>query len=173
MNQQSKQPPSDDPLMGQADTLVAAAHTAGGAALAPLQGQFAFLKKLIATPEDRRWWDILLTIACVYIAATRLRNLDLGAARETKLMARVSERLTELNPNAQEAFEDCKEFFTTTYEALSTAGHEARFVASDSIGLWIASNLLDRPPESPEELTFVRSVGAVVTHGFFRWWDKK
>ena len=159
--------------MEQANALVPAAKKAATTALPPMEAKFPFLETIVKTADDRRWWDILLTIACIYIAATRLRNLGLGEARETKLMGRVTERLNELNPKAHAAFDDCKEFFDRTYEALTAAGHEERFIGSDSIGLWIASNLLDRGPESQDELAFVRAIGAVITHGFFRWWDKK
>ena len=163
---------SGEPLMEQADALVPAAHKAATTALPPLEAKFPFLNRLISTPEDRRWWDILVTIAGVYIASTRLRNLEIGEAREAKLMARVSEKLAEVNPNAYAAFEDCKEFFSRTFDDLTAAKHEERFIAADSIGLWITSNLLDRGPESQDELMFVRAIGVAIVHGFFRWWDK-
>ena len=159
--------------MGQANELVRIANAAAVAAFAPSEAKFPFLKEVIAVPDDIKWWDAVLTIAAVYIAATRLRNLELGDSRETKLMARVSERLVEFNANALAAFEDCKEFFGTNFDALTAQGHDPRFIASDSIGLWIAWNLLDRRPNSQDEWDFVRGIGAMITHSFFSWWDQK
>jgi hypothetical protein len=162
-----------DPLMDRADILVKNAETAAAAAFQPMEAKFAFIKTVIKGADDRKWWDIVLTIAAVYIAAARLQNLEVGEARETALMTKVTERLLELNPNAIAAFDDCKEFFDRTYDALTASNHEERFIASDSIGLWIAWNLLDRTPESQDEWAFVRAIGAVITHGFFNWWGQK
>ena len=164
-------PPGDDPLLSQANALVPAANAFAVGSLPQAKAEFPFMN-LGANPEDAAWWTIVVTIAAVYIAATRLRNLDLGDAREGKLMAPVSNHLVELNPNALVAFDDCKEFFSRNFDALTARGHEPRFIASDSIGLWIAWNLLDRSPEVESEWGFVRAMGALVTHSFFGWWGR-
>ena len=171
MDQIPGQDGDDDPLMLRADILVATAKGMAKPARESALAKYPFLGKFIATPEDEAWWQIVFTIAAVYIAAARLQNLAVGAARETKLMGRVTEDLLELNPNALTAFEDCKEFFGRNFEALSARAYDPRFVTSDSIGLWAAWNMLDRAPETEEEAAFMRGLGVAITHAFFKWWD--
>ncbi len=161
----------DDPLAIRADILVAAAKAMAKPARESALAKFPFLAKFIATPEDEAWWEIVFSIAAVYIAAARLQNMGVGQARETRLMGRVTEMLLELNANALAAFEDCKEFFGRNFEALSARPHDPRFVTSDSIGLWVAWNILDRAPETEEEAQFMRGLGVAITHAFFGWWD--
>lgn len=162
----------DDPLMLRADILVATAKGMAKPAREAALAKYPFLAKFIAAPEDETWWQIVFTIAAVYIAAARLQNLGLGEDREATLMARVTEQLLELNANALAAFEDCKEFFGRSFEALTAKGHNPRFVTSDSIGSWTAWNMMDRGPETEEEAQFVRGLGVAITHAFFGWWDQ-
>lgn len=161
----------EDPLMLRADILVAAAKGMAKPAREAALAKYGFLAGFLATPDDEAWWQIVFTIAAVYIAAARLQNLGVGAARETKLMMRVTEHLLELNANALAAFDDCKEFFGRNFEALSGRAHDPRFVTSDSIGLWVAWNMLDRAPETEEEAQFMRGLGVAITHAFFGWWE--
>lgn len=171
MNHAPGQNGSEDPLMMRADILVATAKGMAKPARESAMAKYPFLAKFIAAPEDDAWWEIVFTIAAVYIAAARLQNLAVGQARETALMTRVTEHLLELNPNALTAFDDCKEFFGRNFEALSARAHDPRFVTSDSIGLWAAWNMLDRAPETDEEAAFMRGLGVAITHAFFKWWD--
>ncbi|MBX7198744.1 MAG: hypothetical protein K1X51_05160 [Rhodospirillaceae bacterium] len=162
----------EDPLMLRADILVATAKGMAKPAREAALAKYPFLAQFIATPEDETWWQIVFTIAAVYIAAARLENLGVGRARETKLMGRVTEHLLELNANALAAFDDCKEFFGRSFEALTAKGHNPRFVTSDSIGAWAAWNMMDRGPETEDEAQCVRGLGVAITHAFFGWWDE-
>jgi hypothetical protein len=171
MNHDPAQDGDDDPLTLRADILVATAKAMAKPARESALAKYAFLNKFIATPDDEAWWQIVFTIAAVYIAAARLQNLAVGEARETKLMARVTAHLLELNPNAMAAFEDCKEFFGRSFEALTASAHNPRFVTSDSIGSWAAWNMMDRGPETEDEAQFVRGLGVAITHAFFGWWE--
>jgi len=164
----------DDPLMMKADALVDVASINAVSALLPISNQFPFLRASIATSDDEKRWDLILTIAAVYIAATRLRNLEFGGSREKALMQKVTERLEGWEPSrAVRAFENCKAVFAQNFDLLTARGHEARFIASDAIGMWIGWNVLDRAPVTDEEWAFVHQVGVLVTHGFFNWWDEK
>ncbi|MEI7837851.1 MAG: hypothetical protein WCK05_15730, partial [Planctomycetota bacterium] len=107
----------------------------------------------------------------VFMAATRLSNLCLGEAREARLMEVVGERLAEWKPESIHDFDDCKGLFEREFDRLTAAGHELRFVASDSVGLWIVWNVFERPPQSDDECMLVRVSGAVVTQAFFDWWE--
>src|SRR5882762_3616840 len=84
---------ADDPLIERADTLVHMANAAAVGMFASLFDQFPIMQKV-----DVKHFDFIATIAGVFIAATRLRNLHLGESREGKLMDKVSDRLAEWNP---------------------------------------------------------------------------
>ena len=165
-------PPEEpnDPLLLRAEALVPTARASAKPARESALAKFEFLRQFIGKPEDEAWWEIVFTIAAVYIAAARLNNLGVGEAREALLMGAVTERLLEMNANALTAFDDCKAFFGRNFDALTERGHEERFIASDSIGLWVAWNMMDRAPETEQEASFMRGLGVAITHGFFGWW---
>jgi hypothetical protein len=155
---------ADDPLLRKADSLVESANVNATTMFVPLLDKFTFSRVV-----DPRHWNFILTIAGVFMAVTRLRNLQIDEAREGRLMERVAERLTEWSPkNAIRAFEDCKAMFGRNYDALSASGQEPRFIASDAVGFWIVWNALDRAPNSDDEIKLVRVVGGIITHTFFR-----
>lgn len=155
-----------DTLLDRAATLVQAAQVNAVGMFTPLLDDFPILRQV-----ETEHWDFVLTVAGVFMAATRLNNLRLGDAREEKLMEVVAEHLDEWKPDGMRGFEDCKGLFEKECDRLNAAGHEPRFVASDAVGKWIVWNVLGRPPETEEERTLVRSTGALATHAFFDWWD--
>jgi hypothetical protein len=158
-----------DPLLRQADTLVQAAETYAIGTFTPLLKKFSFLREV-----DKNHWDFILTIAGVFFAVTRLGNLRLDENRQRKLMGKVGVKLTQWNPtNARRGFEDCASFYEKTFDALTSAGGEPRFVASDALGSWVVWNVLGRPPHSEEERGLVRTVGGMITHTFSNWWEEK
>jgi hypothetical protein len=157
--------PKQDPLQRQAETLVPAAAINATGMFVPLLDKFPFLRK-----ADVEHWDFIVTVAGVFIAASRLSNMRVGEAREQKLMEAVAEYLTKWNQDGIRAFEDCKSLYETEYDRLAAAGHEARFLASDAVGKWIVWNVLGRAPQSEDECMLVRTTGALVTHAFFDWW---
>ena len=157
----------DDPLRGQAERLVSSASVSAVTMFLPMLDQHPLLKRV--NPEQ---WDFLLTIAGVFMAATRLQNLHLRDDRQRELMEVVAHGLTDWNPeNGIRGFEDCKAMFERTFDALTKIQREPRFIASDSIGSWIVWNLLGRPPEAEEERKLVRAVGVSVVHAFLSWWS--
>lgn len=66
----------DDPLTEHAKGLVQAAHINAVGTFTPLLGRFPSLRKV-----DTEQWDFVLTVAGVFLAASRLNNLKLGDAR--------------------------------------------------------------------------------------------
>jgi hypothetical protein len=117
-------------------------------------------------------WDFILTVAGVFMAATRLNNLHLSDAREENLMESVAESLAKWKPDGLRGFEDCKSLFESEFDRLTAAGHEPRFIASDAVGKWIVWNVLGRAPETKDECMLVRATGGMVTHSFFDWWKQ-
>jgi hypothetical protein len=157
----------NDPLLKQADCLVEVAQINAIALYQPARKDFLFLQDV-----NVKHWDPILTIAGVFMAANRLKNLRLDEQRDRILMKRIAERLAQWEPSyAIRGFEDCKSFFERAFDALS--GHNLRFVASDAVGSWIVLNILGRPANSEEEWKLVRTVGASVTQNFFNWWEEK
>ena len=156
-----------DPLLDRAATLVQAAQVNAVGTFTPLLDRFPILRQV-----ETEHWDFILTVAGVFMAATRLNNLRLGDAREEKLMELVAQHLNEWKPDGIRGFEDCKGLFEKEFDRLNAADHDPRFVASDAVGKWIVWNVLGRPPETDEECNLVRSAGALATHAFFDWWDK-
>jgi len=157
---------ADDPLQSRADTLVDSASVNAVTMFTPLLNQFPSLRGI-----PTKHWDFILTVAGVFVAATRLSNMRLGDAREQHLMDRVAERLTVWSPDGVRAFEDCKTLFDKNYDALTNADHDPKFIASDSVGMWIVWNTLGKTG-SEEERRLVRMVGATITHTFFNWWSE-
>ncbi len=156
-----------DPLTERADTLVQMANVAAISAFMPLFDRFPVLGET-ARDGNTRHFDFIVTIAAVFIAATRLRNLRLGETRERNLMDRVSKRLTEWDPqHGITAFEHCKAFFDRTYDVFKD---NPKFATCDTIGAWMAWDVLNRCPETEEERSLARAMGVMVVHEFFNWW---
>lgn len=163
----SSQPNQPDCLLENAKNLVPAAHCNAFSMFTPLLDRFPILLQ-----ADVERSDFILTVAGVFVAATRLVNARLDKELKERLMMVVTERLTQWNPDGLDSFEDCKRLFEDEFDRLTKAGHEPRFVASDAMGKWIVWNLLGRPPQTDEECILVRATGTIVTHAFFDWWDK-
>jgi len=159
----------DDPLRDNAERLVPSANVYAISLFIPTLDQFPWLRKV-----EPGQWDFVVTIASVFMAATRLQNLKIGDVRQQELMNIVARGLVHWDPNnGIRGFEDCKAMFERTFDGLTNdAQHEPRFIASDSVGLWTVWNLLGRTPEAEEERKLVRTIGAHITHTFFSWWTQ-
>lgn len=156
-----------DPMQNQAETLVPAAGINATSMFVPLLDKFPLLRE-----ADVEHWDFIVTVAGVFMGASRLNNMRVGDAREEKLMETVAESLVNWNSDGIRAFEDCKGLYEIEYDRLAAAGHEPRFLAYDAVGKWIVWNVLGRAPTSQDECLLVRATGTMVTHAFFDWWKE-
>jgi len=156
-----------DPLLERAQNLVQAAQINAVSMFTSLLDRFPILREV-----DVEHSDFILTVASVFIAATRLNNLHLGDEREERLLEVVAERLDQWKPDGTRGFEDCKELFEREFDQLTEAEGEPRFVSSDALGKWIIWNILGRPPQTDEESILVRAIGETVIYSFYDWWDK-
>jgi len=158
-----------DPLTRQADALFPMAQVVAQASL-DLKDKCVGLEV-----ADDTWWRFFVTVAVVFVAATRLKNLKVGRRREERLVAIVAAQVEQWNPRVLGAFEDCKAFFDRTVDAYSAAleGDERRFATSDTIGAWVVWNVLDRPAETGDEWLLVRTIGSVATTAGYRAWDSR
>jgi hypothetical protein len=156
-------------LERDADLLVGAAGTVATGAFVKFIDEFAFIPR---DERGRRYWDFFVTIAGVFIALMGLRTLNLNEKRRLKLEKKVAAHLVRLYPAiARLGFEKCKSFFDKASNDLSNAGYEPRFVASDSIGAWVVSEILGRPADTDQELTLARKIGVIIVHSFSDWWE--
>lgn len=156
-----------DPLEERARELLPVAQLAALGSL-ELKDRLTSLEKM-----DETWWRFFVTVAVVFMASTRLRNLALGRQREERLMKMVARPFQQWHPRADQAFEDCKAFYNRTcdgQEATHT-GDEMRFVSSDTVGAWVTWNMLERAPATDEECQLVRAIGILITAAAFRAWD--
>ena len=159
-----------DLLERDAALLVGAANTHAISMFGKFVDEFPFI------PHDeraQRYWDFVITIAGVFLALIRLRTLNLNEKRRLKLEKKVAERLVQLYPRlARTAFEKCQSFFDKTYYDLLDAGYDPQLVASDTLGTWVALEILRHPPDTEQEFKLVRWVGTMIFQPFFSWWEK-
>lgn len=157
---------SDDPLIAQANGLVGFAKMNSTSSFLPTLENFPVLRD---TRSDQ--WDFVMVIAGAFIAVTRLNKLNLGDAKKDELLGIVGAQMKQWNPLATDGFADCRAFFDRTFDKLTRAGQEPRFVSADALGLWIVWNILQHQPRSDDELKLARTIGEMVIHTFFDWWN--
>ena len=155
-----------DPLLDKAKSLVEFSKLNALSFFSLLTEHFSILRN---TDADRSHY--VLTVATVFMAASRLNNLRGGDAREEMLMEIVAKDLDEWDPDAIRGFEDCKELYENVFDHLTKAGSEPSFVASDAVGTWIVWNILGQQPQSEEEAKLARVAGGIVTAPTFNYWD--
>ena len=158
----------EDPLLERAQALVGAARINATTSFIPFSSQFPVLRNV-----NTDSWDYFVTVAGVFMGATRLTGMRLPADRQEKLMQVVAQALTAWKGDGINAFEDCKALFEREYDRLAAVSRDPKYQACDALGLWIIWNVLRREPQSEEECRAVRSVGAMVTAAFFDWWTGK
>jgi fructose-1,6-bisphosphatase len=164
-----RKPDKNDGLRTQAENLVTAAEIQATAAYTSVGDRFNLVYSI---STDR--WDSVLTVAGVFIAATRANQIDLPDAQIDSLMEIVASNLNSWRPEGVAAFEDCKAFFDQTFDALEkdpSYRSQSELVASDALGGWIVWNLVEHAPESEQERGLVRTLGILLTHSFFGWWS--
>jgi len=159
-----------DLLERDAALLVGAANTHAISMFVRFTDEFPFIRH---DERSQGYWDFVVTIASVFLALIRLRTLNLNEKRRLKLEKEVAGRLVQLYPRyARPAFEKCHSFFDKTFYDLLDAGYDPELVASDTIGAWVALEILRHPPDTEQELRFVRWVGTMISQPFFDWWEK-
>jgi len=155
-----------DPLLKNAVDLVQHAQINSVGMFIPLLDRFPVLHE-----ADAEHWDFILTIAGVFMAASRLNDMSIGDEYEKNLMEIVAKHLEEWNPGSIQGFEDCKNLYESEYDRLAAIENDSQFVSSDAVGKWIVWNVLGRAPETDEECMLVRTTGTMITHTFFNWWE--
>lgn len=159
---------SSDNLIGHANHLVDSAKLYAIGSFSTASNSYYILLK--TNPKD---WDFVITVAAVYIAATRLNNLELDDNRQEKLMEIVAKNIREWNRDGINAFEDCRRVYESEYARFVNMTEYQKnnsFLTADALGVWIVLNILQRSPETDEEISLVRATGSMVTGAFFDYW---
>lgn len=164
-NNNNRNNPIAGQLLTQADRLIPAAKANAVAMSITLLDKFPIFAKI--KPEHA---DFVLTIAGVFIAAERLKEIATNSEQTEQLLAVISDRLSQWRDDSIFALDDCQTLFHSEVNRLSKAGWESKFLTSDAIGIWIVFNLLGHTPKD-DECELVRATGVIITHSFFNWWD--
>lgn len=152
----------------QAKTLVKASSLIAVSSYTKTLSHFPILSKV-----DSEQWDFFVTIAGVFIGASRLSNLQLDGVCEDSLMNIVAIELCDLSSDGIRAFEDCKTLFEEKYDQLAASPvyqTNKQFLSADALGFWIVWNLFGHQPQDNEEIKLIRFIGTLITHSFFDWW---
>lgn len=153
-----------DGLDEKAGRLVAAARMQG-------PGMFpALVERYPVLTEGLPRWNLVITVAVAFLAASRLNDVSISKERRELLLATIARDLHALHPSTLEVFDDCRGFYDRQYDTLAANGHDRRFLTCDSLGFWIVWNALGRQPKTQEEGELVRASGLLVTTQFFDWW---
>lgn len=158
--------PLPQPLEDQARALVQNAEVFALALHAVVAAQCP-----TAATADVVQWNFLVTVASVFIAVSRLNDVQADDARKDELRRVVEDGLDAWDGDAGRAFDDCTAFFEQAHQQLAAAGHPPEFVACDALGKWIVWNLFSSPPKTPEHVRLVRIVGGTIVSSFHRWWS--
>lgn len=153
----------------RAAQLVDAASVYGLSAYVPFSKKHGIVLRI---PTAK--WDWVFTVAGVFMAATWLQSTGIPDQEQDALMDMVSERLAAWHADGSRGFDDCKASFERTYDMLAEMQEyqtDERFLASDSVGLWMSLNLLGRLPQTDAEQDLARAAGVAVVHTFHHWWD--
>ncbi len=121
---------------------------------------------------DRENWDFILTVAGVFIATSRLEQLNLSNSRKQAVLNVIADSLNQWHPDGRYAFEDCKALFEDEFDRLRTEGEEELYIGSDALGLWIVWNILGHEPQNEEEARLQRAVGVLVIGALLDFWDQ-
>ena len=159
----------EDGLQTQAENLVAVAQIKATTSYTSVGELFDLVYTI---PTNR--WNFVLTVAGVFIAATRANQIGLPGGRVDSMTEIVARNLDSWRPQGIAAFEDCKAFFDRTFDALKkdpSYQHQPELIGSDAIGSWIVWNLVEYALESEQERGLARALGILVTHSFFNWWS--
>lgn len=155
-------------LIKQANELIPMARVHAVGSYHVISDSHPALKKI-----DQKWWEFVVTTAGTFIAMSRLGSLKLNVKQSNLVADIVSAQLVEWDSRGPRAFDDCQAFVDKNIDILTAAGHEARFVASDALGLWIVWNVFGKDSGMDDERQLVRSIGGLTVQAFFDWWGKK
>lgn len=164
--QRDKLSQTDDPLRVCAQSLLSVSKVFAISSLTILGDRFPFLVNV-----DRSHWDYVLTVAGVFMGATRLERIPLTLDRKDLARREIGASLLDWSADGGNSFDDCKSLFEKEYDRLSAAdGNDPLYIGADALGLWIVWNVLGHAPKSADEAELQRTIGIMVIHAVFNHW---
>ncbi len=161
----------DPKLIECAEELVRTAEIHAVAAYTPITDEFPFLEAYFDDPEKLEHWDFIVTTATIFAALKYLEDEAFDAPTKQTLVERASAHIQQWQPeDGLRGLEDCKSFVAQSYQSALKHTDSPELALGDSVGMWIAWNILGRPSESAEERNFTRSIGQLVTQPLADWW---
>jgi len=159
-----------DSLIPRAATLVAAARIAASGLYIPMVEKAPWIREI-----DPRNWNFFLTVSFVFVAVTKLNDVQPPEDRLDKVLEVVSADLDAWHRDARGAFEDCKTFFDRTWDMMENdavySKKQRSLRSGDAIGMWLCWSLLRRPPHEQYERELAGQLGVMAVNEFTRWWD--
>lgn len=156
-------------LVGRAQSLANMAEASAVSSFVPMLDQFPSLRRV-----DPKRWDQVLTIAGIFVATSRLNQINIAVAERNSLLDIVMNEALQWNTHSAEAFDDCRVFVDRSYDAVARnlpVDTDRSYHFSDALGSWIVWNLFNHAASSDEEWQMVRVLGGAVVHEFYSWWE--
>ncbi|WP_141701152.1 hypothetical protein [Methyloceanibacter methanicus] len=129
----------------------------------PVSDHYSFLKRC-----NSKEWDFFATAASVQAALLDLAQRVSGK-RFKALHALIVSELHKWHPRGAEAVLDCQGFTHGNLDMQSPVVKD--LLPSDTLGLWVLWNLLQRKPTF-EEAQAARGIGSALATPLHDWWTR-
>jgi hypothetical protein len=156
-----------DPLEVPAKRLVWAARSLATSSFTQVASRFPFVAEY--KPHD---WDFFVAAGGVSVALNALLK-RVQPDRFKSVYAVIVPDLHQWDPQSEYAIVDCQRFVRRTLNEVTsqpTSAELPRYLAVDSLGIWVLWNLMRREP-TDKEAQAARSVGGLLAQSFDSWWD--
>jgi len=162
---------SIDEYRDTAKHAVPAARLVATSAYAPALERFG---PLAAVPIDL--WELILTVAGVFLVLWQIRDLPLVHADKISLFKTVEAELAGFHPQALALLDNCKSVVNDAYERLGPAALEydcePNLRSADALGFWIFLNLFGRGAKGADEQALARLAGGWIGKGLGDVWQQ-
>ena len=145
------------------------ANTIGVGCYCPYAKEYAIVYEV-----DTEHWDWVFTVACVFIAGTKLGALPISVERKSSLANIVSGGLGQWKSDALRAYADCADMFHRSCTGMENLDHykdNPHNVACDGLGHWMFWNLFKRGPAHSDDLVLRRLLGTTCIAAFAHFWE--
>lgn len=149
-----------------ANGLINIAKGSASAIFALLMDQFPILQL-----TDLEEWDFIYVVACVYMSASALPQYLMDFSKADHILSIIEQKLKTWHHAALNGLDDCQKYVTQQCDLLVEAGHDAKFLHADALGIWVVWNVFDKRPETHEEMQLSRTIGSIIIHDFGSIWN--
>ena len=158
--------PRADPLQHCAETLVTMSNAVGVSGYVPIAKEYPAVYDV-----ETEHWDWVFTVACVFVAASKLGALPISASRKRHLGEVLSTTFGAWKSDALRGFADCEKLFNSTCARMQEMNYykqNPEFIATDGLGRWMFWNLFKHAPSETSEIELSRLLGTACIG--VDWW---